>query len=337
MWRKALILLVALCLAPGTWLRTRPVPGDPAASLVITALRAGPDCCRAGPFRLAGAWQLTSRHPFFGGYSALLSPRPGRLLALSDRGYLAEFGAPGQATQNARFAAVIDDTAREKGKRDVESATLDPHSGSIWVGLEGPNAISRYGPGLIRETFRKVPEMRGWPSNGGPEAMVRLRDGRFIALCECTPGWLNSGVHEGFLFASDPSAGGAGKRFVLRGAPGYLPTDLAELPDGRVLILARRLTWPFPARFSVRILIADPAGIAGGEWRARELAELGPEWPMDNYEGLAITPKADGTLVAWIISDDNGAVFQRSLLLKLEFESANLPPKQKAPGLPRRL
>jgi hypothetical protein len=108
---------------------------------------------------------------------------------------------------------------------------------------------------------------------------------------------------------------------------------MAELPDGRVLILARTLLWPIPARFAVKVLIADPAAIRPGQvWRAIELGELSGDWPVDNYEGLAIERRADGSLIAWIISDENGAVSQRVLLLKVAIDETRLPPKQKAPG-----
>jgi hypothetical protein len=75
----------------------------------------------------------------------------------------------------------------------------------------------------------------------------------------------------------------------------------------------------------------------GGEWRGTELASLDGTGLEENYEGLAIEPGPDGTLNAWLISDDNSAATQRTLLLRLQFRLADLPPrggqtKQKAPG-----
>lgn len=46
------------------------------------------------------------------------------------------------------------------------------------------------------------------------------------------------------------------------------------------------------------------AGLLGG----RKIADLAVPWPVDNYEGIAIEREANGQLVAWIISDENGAV-----------------------------
>lgn len=337
MWRKVLILLLALALAPGTWLRSKLPPADFAPRLDVVPLALDPGCCTARAFRLAGAWQLTSKHQFFGGYSALLITAPGRFLALSDRGYALEFSQPGVAAGPVRFAKTIEDEAVFKDNRDVESAVRDPATGTIWLALEGRNAVARHRADLTRETFREIPEMKHWPQNTGPEAMLRLPDGRFVALCECNPGWFTSGLHQGLLFGSDPTEGARGESFLFHGVSGYRPTDMAQLPDGRVLILARRLTWPYPPRFADKILLADPAEIrAGGDWQAQEVADLAAPWPIDNYEGIAIERGQDGKAIVWIISDDNGAVFQRTLLLKLDLRTADLPPKQKAPGSPGR-
>ena len=63
-----------------------------------------------------------------------------------------------------------------------------------------------------------------------------------------------------------------------------------------------------------------PAGIAPGQvWRAREIADLnaGP-LQTDNFEGLAVEPGRDGAVVVWLISDDNSAVTQQTLLWRME-------------------
>ncbi|MFN3515829.1 MAG: esterase-like activity of phytase family protein [Novosphingobium sp.] len=333
--RFALGLLAAIGLSPGTWIRTVPPPPDTAAGLTVKPVKVAPLCCHTGPFHLVGAWQLTSRHPGFGGYSALVEPAPGRLMALSDRGYFVEFSRPGGPPGPVRFDPLFDDAVRLKNDRDVEAASRDPRSGRLWLAQEGRNAIERKAPDMTREVLREIPEMQGWPHNTGPEAMVRLSDGRFLVLCECsTTRWTSSGIHQALLFQTDPTDQRATARpFTFIGVKHYRPTAMAELPDGQVLILARRLTWPMPPRFAIKILIADPGQIApGGTWHTRELADLQPPWPIENYEGLVIRRQGDGRLVAWMISDENGAATQRVVLLELEIDEKRLPPKQKAPG-----
>ena len=325
MLRRFFALAIAIVLLSPVWLRSPAEPPSREERLTLIPLPLLPACCSAGPFDLIGAWQLVSPHQDFGGYSALLQVQPGRLLAFSDRGYSLAFSEPGQPQSPIEIAPLLEDSARLKDNRDVEAATRDPDSGLIWIGLEGRDAIARHRPDLHREQFREIAGMRDWPQNQGPEALLRLRDGRFVALCECNPGWFQSGRHPALLFSGDPTGEAAAQAFTFAGIDGYRPTDMAQLPDGRVLILVRQLVWPVPARFAIKILIADPAEIARGKvWQARELADLSDPWPVDNYEGLAIERQADGSLVAWLISDENGAATQRVLLLKLRIDESKL-------------
>ena len=316
-----------------TWPRSPASAPDYQARLILSAISRSQDCCTAGPLSLAGAWQLTSSNSAFGGYSALVPVNSGELLAFSDRGYFLRFAKPGNASAMPEFGSALPASARAKTSRDVEAATFDPATGRVWLALERRNAVARYHPGKTGGALRRIPEWRDWSGNFGPEALVRLHDGRFIALCECHSSWLGASRHPGFLYANDPVGGGAGTAFTFAGPDGYRPTDAAELPDGRVLILMRRLVWPVPARFAIKLVIADPAEIAPGQvWRAREIGDIAAPWPVDNYEGLTIEREAGGKLVAWLISDDNGAVSQRTLLLKVLIDEARLPKKQKAPG-----
>ena len=58
----------------------------------------------------------------------------------------------------------------------------------------------------------------------------------------------------------------------------------------------------------------------------RPVAWLSRPLPSDNYEGLAIVPEAQSDRVAlWLISDDNSSAFQRTLLLRLSLDPADLP------------
>ncbi len=324
-FRQLLALSVALGLGGATWLRSTPPPPDPAQRLDVTALPQEPLCCTAGPLHLVGAWQLSSRNAMFGGYSALIRTGPGRLLAMSDRGYYLSFQMPDGPPGEVRFGPLLSDESQLKANRDIEAATRDPATGRIWLAQEGRNSIERRAPDLSREAFSQPPAMKLWPSNTGPEAVIRLSDGRFVVLCECSEGFRSTGRHPALLFPTDPAAGGEAATFRFAGVEGYRPTDMAELPDGRVLVLVRRLVWPVPARFAIKVLIADPRQITpGGTWQAREIADLAAPWPLDNYEGVAIERAANGRLVAWIISDENGAAAQRVLLLKVEIDESRI-------------
>lgn len=339
MWRRWLILIVALAFAPQVWLRDPPYRHNPDQAVLATPI-AGP-MVELGPFLLTGAWQLTSANSNFGGYSGLVVPRPGWLRAYSDMGQVLEMpqpGLPGTARQSAVFGSEFG----QKSARDVEAASFDPATGVTWLALEGRNALVR----LDRDQrpdpagFIQPAPMRRWTLNSGPEAMVRLRDGRFLVLAEAYASWRASGAHQAFRLS--PGAGGrpeTAEGFTFAGLAGFRPTDMAQLPDGRVLVLLRRLRWPMPPRFGTWLVLADPDAIVPGQpWRAIPLASLDGTGLEENYEGLAIEPGAAGQVTVWLISDSNAAVTQRTLLLRLSLDPRRLPaapalpPKQKAPG-----
>jgi hypothetical protein len=229
------------------------------------------------------------------------------------------FTPPGRPQRGLRIGYFGQDPNRPKWQLDIESMTRDPASGRVWQGFESDNRIERTDAGFgARDTVR--PEaMRGWPSNAGPEAMVRLADGRFVVIAEGAGHWRDAEV-PGLLFPSDPVAGAEplAFRFVL--PPGYRVVDMAQLPDGRVAILLRRIAWGLPPGFTGQLVLADPATIRAGEpWRIEPLADLVAPLPSDNYEGLAVEPDGAGGTTLWLISDDNDSFLQRTLLLKLRW------------------
>lgn len=335
---RILPLILIATLLPATCLREAPPPRDSSQRVAVRAI-AVPGSS-AGPFTLTGAWQLTSPDWRFGGYSALALAEPGRLLAFGDQGSWLDLPEPGLPGGAPRMGSVFARSPRLKQSRDVEAVLHDPASGRLWLALEGRNAIALLRPDRTIATMVRPPAMRGWPDNSGPEAAVRLADGRVLVIAEAGSGLFDREGHPALLFGGDPAdARTRVLAFTLRGPSGYRPTDAALLPDGRVLMLFRRLAWPFPARFAIKLALFDPAALdAGLPARATELARLHEPWPVDNYEGLAIEPGRNGAMAAWLISDANGAVTQRTLLLRLSFRMADLPPKAKgAPVAPRAL
>ena len=115
-------------------------------------------------------------------------------------------------------------------------------------------------------------------------------------------------------------AGAEPTAFRLVSPPGYRPVDIAQLPDGRALILLRKVVWGIPPGFAGKLMLADPATIRAGEvWRTEPLADLVAPLPSDNYEGLAVASDGRGGIVLWLISDDNDSIAQRTVLLKLRW------------------
>ena len=316
-----------LALLPLTWARSpKPVPIEnfelDIAPIALPSLERM--AAHLGPFRLERIWELRSRTHRFGSYSALLMRPGGEMLALSDSGNFLRFREPGESQKLSAIGELPLSDDDVKSNRDVESATQDEH-GTIWLGLEGQNAIFRMTPGFHVERRVQPESMQDWGENTGPEAMTRMADGRFVLLREGFSDWSDH-LHPAVIFAGDPTEHPNGQRFVFDGPTGFSPTDMAQLPDGRLLVLMRRLIWPMPQRFAGRIAIGDPRAIRPGQsWRVTEVAQLSSDLPVDNFEGLAVVPRADGRLNVWLISDDNYSPLQRTLLWKMSVNPAKLP------------
>jgi hypothetical protein len=321
MRRRLLIVLITLGLAPVIWLREAVRAPNVSQSLAAIALPL-PHQSSRGPFRLTGAWQLTSANTAFGGFSALVRTGPGRLAAFSDGGVRLDMPVPGQVGA-VRIAPLQFRKSGFKASRDVEAATLGP-DGTIWLALEGRNIFMRWPSGASAPVAVPAPELAGWSENSGPEAMTRLSDGRFLILAED-----GGPAHAGRLLPRAPYGIDRAIRFRFIAPDGYRPTDMVQLPDGRVLVLLRELRWPMPPRFGTQLMLLDPAAIrAGGEWRGDVLASFDGTGLEENYEGLAIEPAGNGRITLWMISDDNAAATQRTLLLRLELRLSDLPPRR---------
>jgi hypothetical protein len=83
-----------------------------------------------------------------------------------------------------------------------------------------------------------------------------------------------------------------------------------------------------PAAFDTAIAVADPRAIRAGEvWQGRIIQRLAGDVFGDNFEGIAFVPAADdpsrGAL--WLIADDNFSVFQRSLLVRFDWDGQRPP------------
>lgn len=327
--RRSIALLLLILLMGLTWGRSPKVPRERGIAVQFVELRVGKGADPAyhlGQFHLDGAWQMMSRSWFFGGYSALVPMPDGTLLAFSDNGNYLRFTPPGTAPAVLEADYAVPGYPARKKDRDIESAAYDPGTGKIWLGLEGTNSIVSLAPDLeiIHRTHPRA--IAHWGDNTGAEAMARLADGRFLLLREGYDSWFDSRRHDAIVFEGDPTKAAKSWHFVADGPAGFRPTDMAQLPDGRLLVLMRHIAWPMPPRFAGRLAIADPADIRPGKvWKIHEVARIASSLPVDNFEGLAVVPSGGGKLTVWLISDDNGSPLQRTILWKLSVDPRRLP------------
>ena len=284
-----------------TFVRFAPVPLS----------EADPRLKRLGRLELLGAWALTGNDPRLGGVSAL-HVEGGEALAMSDAGWRIRFPLPPGPDPTRADIAMIGEgpgPPGDKANRDVESLVV--HGGEAWIGYEQGNAIWRYDRhSFARRASAAPPAMQRWSDNAGPEAMVRLRDGRFLIFAEG-----DGGDSEAILFAGDPAvAGTPALRLRYRPPEGYRITDAAMLPDGRLVLLNRSvgLFSGFTARLTVAAL---PRATEGALIAGEEAAAFAGMVTRDNLEALSVTREGSRTIL-WIASDDNYNPLQRTLLMK---------------------
>ncbi len=269
------------------------------------------DLKRLGRLAFLGGWALTSNDARLGGISAL-HVEAGGALALSDAGWRLQFPLPsGSGSVRAEIAMVEEGPGPpgDKVNRDIESLVV---AGSeAWLGYEQANAVWRYGRRRFeRRSSAQPPAMRQWSDNAGPEAMVRLADGRFLVFAEG-----NGGDSEAILFAGDPTvAGTPALRLRYRPPEGYRITDAALLPDGRLLLLNRKVA--LFEGFTARLIVAAlPRPAGGAVIIGQEVAAFEGAVTRDNFEALSVT-RESGRTILWIASDDNYSPLQRTLLMK---------------------
>lgn len=276
-------------------------PRDPAAINVRF------DPVRLAPSQLpvAGAWTVVSADPDFGGVSAL-AVEPDGLLALSDSGRVLRFPrpAPGEARASIRDLPTGPRTPLFKRDRDSESLLRDPLGRGWWVGFEWRHQLWLYGD-RFRSALRAIAlPADGWSPNAGIEAIVADR-GALMIFPETT--------------GTAIRVGGTGAVEVpVRGLEARV-SDAAALPDGRLLLLERKMTW---RGFANALVLLERDG-AGYRVAARIPLPLGP---LDNAEALAAEPMPGGGVRLWLMTDDN---FQRPLrTLLVAFE---LPARFRSP------
>jgi hypothetical protein len=300
-------------------IEARPIPFD-----VTDAARR-----EIGKLAWRGGLVLRASHARFGGFSALRCPD--RCIAVSDKGSVLEFGLVEREGRlsgvTAAYLSTIRDVNGEAGSkatRDSESLTLGPKADWAEIGFERTNAIFSFRRGedgrfdWTASGGVRPEAMQGWPRNGGAETLLRLADGRVLAIAEDAE-TENEG-RRALLFGPRPADSGG-----LRGDPasltyippeGFRPTDAALTGDGRVLILNRS----FSLMSGVgAVLTAVPVGEIrpGATLRGTEIARLAPPLSIDNMEALAVRREAGRTYV-YLMSDDNFSPLQRTLLMKFE-------------------
>lgn len=295
---------------------------EPRGAIAVADLLAAQPASSAGPgARIVGAWALRSGLRLFGNYSALTALPDGRLLALGDRNDYLVLAPPGGARRRAIVGMPFPDIWSREGKSfDGEAITALAGSTRLLVACEGTDKLALFESDMHRFREITVPALRAWGINQGPEAMRQLADGRVVMVAEMRARWFDRTRYPGLIFRGVPRKGERPGRFELVMPEGFRPTEMAQLPDDRVLVLGRKLT---ATGFHSVIVETDPGALRDGAVVAtREVARIADPRLRENYEGMAVTREPDGSSAVWLISDSNTMTWlQRTILLKLRLRS----------------
>ncbi len=324
-------LLVAALLICG--LLQQAAAGETAFPLSATPYYPDPDDRRRiafGPLTYAGGIEISSDRSVFGGYSGLIVSGDGQsVLAVSDAGHwlrahLVYKEGRLTAVGGAQILALRDvggRALRGKGAGDAEAIARLPGTdfyGDLLVSFERDHRVLRYrheaGGEIVADGAAIVPEqLADAPSNKGVEALLVLADGRTLLVTERMldgdgnlTGWLQR-------------QGEAAQPIRIARKNNFDVTDVAQLPDGDLLLLERRFTLLGGAAMRLRRIARDKLG-QPGPLDGETLLTLTARNGIDNMEGLDVRQTEAGETLLYLMSDDNFNSAQKTLLLMFRLD-----------------
>ena len=329
-WLNVGALCAALALVVGTFaladvLRYPAAPThiDITATAITSFDNRDPTRTRFGDLEFRGGLELSSRHPAFGGISALhVEPDSNRFIAATDRGswvrgrIVYRDGKPA-AVADAEVAPILGVDGRPLAARgwfDVES--LAERDGILYVGIERAEQIVRFD--YRRDGLRArgqpidVPaDFKTFTFNKSLECLAAPQGALAGRLIEVTEHSLDSaGNLRSFVLGADQVT-----RFGVRRSDDFDVSDCTVLSQDELLLLERRAS---PARgIAIRIRRIPIADIKeGAVVDGRSMFDADLAFQIDNMEGIGVHRNSAGETIVTLVSDDNFSIIQRNLLLQ---------------------
>lgn len=315
-WLGAVLGLAACAQPPGG-----PVAAGPAIAVEARPVALNPENPRQsaiGDFAFAGGLHLTSSNT-------------SQLHGLSDLRVLADGSLVSESDEGSLFTArlVLDARGRLTGVTDGKLIALDGPDGKPLPSKQESDAeglaVLTNGDRLI--SFERHHRILLYPASGGPPHEVASPKANFP----------DNGGMEGL--AQDPERGPdaylvggevSGQTWTCTLTRGCTPlriipkaddfglVALAPLPGGRLAYLLR--SWDPMQGSRVSLIVSDAEG------REIDHLELQKPYSVDNFEGLAAVPGADGVIRFYLISDDNFSPVERTLLLAFDWRPSRAKP-----------
>lgn len=306
----------------------RPAAADPVELHVrrVPLDTRAPERTRAGSLEYLAGFELIGLDRRWGGFSSMILTAAGdRLIAVSDFGHWLrlelEHDEAGRLTGVGR--AELGDLPGPDGRKldgkpaaDAEGLSVGPNGGFL-VSFEREHRIWLYDGaeppfGAAPVAFPAPKAIAALPANGGIESLEMLSGARLLALAEGDedgegdiPGWLwqEQSWHPLTWTRVRP----------------FRPTDAAVLPDGDLIVLERRFS--LAGGPGARLSVVEATDIApGARLFGTPIAELRMPQSVDNFEGIAARSAPDGSILVYLLSDDNRSDLQRTLLLQFRWK-----------------
>lgn len=292
----------------------------------IERFRIGSDQMRFGMLEFAGGLEIRASSPHFGALSGLrFTNGQTGLTAIADTGFWLtgtlqrdDANRPTGLTGVTMSEITGPQGAPFAGKWLADAEGLATDGEAILVSFEREHRITRYrrdqGEPIWLDSAPPPVSTEGLGSNGGFEGIAvgaagSALAGALIGVSEHGPRGSDSMI--GFV----APAGKAPFAFSVRRSDGFSVTDLDVLPDGDIVLLERR--FGLRRGVAMRLKRVDHRSVRpGARVDGDVLLEAGTGHQIDNMEGLAITRDPDGVARLTIVSDDNHALLQRTLLIE---------------------
>jgi hypothetical protein len=278
--------------------------------------------CEFGALKFRGGLDLSCSCPHFGGISALrIQPDGAHFLALSDHAYwmwgrIVYEGIRPSDISDAAIAPVIGPDGKHADGWDTEALAWDGRR--LYLGVEGLDRIPIYFLDIeefpvFHDAILFSPGAKDFPINKGLEAL------EFIPNENSTGGTLAAFSEQGLDGDGNILAyliqGTDRKNFSIKRSADYDITDAALLPDKDILILERKYDIVNGASMRIRRISSNavrPYSVVDGP----VIVEADARYQVDNMEAMSVHCDPSGEVVLTLMSDDNYAFNQRTLLLQ---------------------
>ena len=297
----------------------------PVTARVVTEFRTGSDQTRFGSLEFLGGIQFSSSDGRLQSLSSIrFRPDKESFVSVLDTGnWLAarvERDAAGRITDlsDVRIAPILLRGGRKGSKYNSDAEGLALRDGQAIVSFEQLHRVDVYPvPGFADAGPSRTLD------NPIPRRELRMNAGMETVAVSPNSGPLGGAVvvvtersldDQGNLFAAVLEGPRRGVFKVVRHDP-YDATDGAFLPNGDLLLLERRFSFTRGLGMRIRRIDGDsirPGAVVDGE----VLIDADMSYAIDNMEGLDVIIGPEGKPHVILMSDDNGNILQRNVMLE---------------------